>query len=71
LDFSIGGVIMLFPNRAKKAFRAVKKDIAIFKQNINEWIQFLNTGQRDLDMRVKMLEKRIEQLETLLYRRQL
>ena len=65
---------IVFLPKVKRAFKTVRNDISAvraalehFKENVNGWIQHLNTGQKDIDMRVKMLEVRIEQLEKLLY----
>ncbi len=52
-----------FKTKVKNAFRTIKMDILSLKENIGEWIMFLDTNQRDLQLRVKDLERKIEYLE--------
>jgi len=54
-----------FKNKVKNSFRKLKMDILSLKENIGEWIMFLDSNQRDLQLRVKDLEKKIEYLEKI------
>jgi hypothetical protein len=56
--------------RMKAAFHAVKVDMDLIagksdelKQSVNDWIIFLDKENRDLKMRVRELEKRLESFE--------
>ena len=45
------------------AFIKVKKDITTLKDNTNEWIVFINSSQRDTELRLAKLEEKINKLE--------
>ncbi|MFC1741829.1 hypothetical protein ACFL3V_04810 [Nanoarchaeota archaeon] len=53
--------------RLKRAFRAVKVDMDIQKENhdalkrsAHDWITFLNRENQDLKLRVKLLERKLD-----------
>ncbi len=52
-----------FKNKVKNSFRKLKLDISALKENLSEWIMFLDSNQRDLQLRIKDLERRIEYME--------
>ena len=54
---------VLGKDKLKASFRRVAGDIFGLKASVNEWIIFLDGGQRQLKQRIAELEKRIEQLE--------
>jgi len=57
------GEIMIFQNKLKKAFRAVRRDMNVLRYGLNEWTIHLDTNQRQLLDRVKKLEKKVKELE--------
>ena len=52
-----------FRSKVRNSFRKLKMDISGLKENLGEWIMFLDTNQRDLQLKVKDLERKIEHLE--------
>ncbi|MBN1385460.1 hypothetical protein JW968_00605 [Candidatus Woesearchaeota archaeon] len=57
---------MKFKELVKRSFSKVRAEIETFKGSMNEWIIFLDGGQRDLSLRVRAMENKIEELELLL-----
>ena len=57
---------MKFKEIVKRSFSKVRSEIETFKGSMNEWIIFLDGGQRDLAMKVQALENKIEDLELIL-----
>ncbi|HII30273.1 hypothetical protein COT48_01315 [Candidatus Woesearchaeota archaeon CG08_land_8_20_14_0_20_47_9] len=47
----------------KRAFNRVRGDIDAIKQNLNGWVTYLNHNQKRNEFRIKMLERRLNELE--------
>ena len=54
---------MDFHNKVRISFFNVKRDIHILKQQIQDWINYLNKGQRILETRITELENTVSQLK--------
>lgn len=57
---------MKYKDIVKRSFSKVKSEIDTFKGSMNEWIVFLDGGQRDLAMQVKQLQNKVEDMELIL-----
>jgi len=60
-----------FKTVVKNSFRKLKRDISALKENLGEWIMFLDTNQKDLQARVKELERKIKYMERTKYNERL
>ena len=60
---------MKFKENIKKSFKKAKKDLNAVKENITEWIRYLNFKSNDLDSRIGLLELRIAKLEEIIENR--
>jgi len=56
-------VLIDLSGNVKRSFKKMKTEVEGLKKSTNEWILFLNSGQRDLKMRVYELERKLKQLE--------
>lgn len=56
-------VLIDFTGKIKQSFKRIGKDMKELKQSLNEWILFLNSGQRDLKQRVYELERKVKAIE--------
>lgn len=54
--------------KIKNSFRNVKKDVDSFKQNVNEWIVFLDARNNELEKKLDRVEARMERLEEAMFR---
>ncbi|GAF80148.1 unnamed protein product [marine sediment metagenome] len=54
--------------KVKKSFRNVREDIESFKENVNEWIVFLDGKNNEMEKRLDKIEARIERLEEAMFR---
>ena len=55
---------MDFRNKVRMSFFNVKRDMYMLKQQVHDWISYLNNGQRRLETRIAELENKLAQLET-------
>ena len=49
----------------KTSFQKVRTDFNSLKENMSEWILFLNRKQAEAEYRIKVLEDKIERLEKM------
>jgi len=54
--------------KIKNSFRKVRKDIEDFKENIDEWVVFLDGKGNDMEKRLDKIEARVERMEEALLR---
>ncbi len=52
-----------FEQMTVKSFHAVKADVDEFRRSMNEWIIFLNGSLREAKQQIRVLERRIAELE--------
>ena len=52
-----------FRTKVIASFKAMKNDVLKMKDNVADWIMFLDANQRDLQKRVAELESKIAMLE--------
>ncbi|MBU2561215.1 MAG: hypothetical protein KKD17_02875 [Nanoarchaeota archaeon] len=69
---------MFADKKLKLAFRTIKTDMELIQENhnalkgsVNEWVIFLDQENRDLKMRVRELEKKLDALENSLDEKEL
>ena len=58
---------MNFKQKVKESFKAAKKEVSDMKEGMTDWILFLNESNRDLKVKVIMLEKKLNALEKRLF----
>ena len=54
---------MIF-DKIKASFRAVKRDVNMLKENVSEWVIYLNSNQREMRQELMELKKRVRKLES-------
>ncbi len=54
--------------KVKRSFRRVKEDMNKLKNNINDWIIFIDGKERKLEKDIERLEMRIERIEDVLFK---
>ncbi len=54
--------------KVKNSFRKVRKDVDDFRENVNEWIVFLDNKGNEMEKRLDKIEARMERLEEALFR---
>jgi len=54
--------------KVKKSFRRVRNDVEEFKQNVNDWIVFLDDKNNQAEKRLDKIENRIDRLEEAMFR---
>lgn len=54
--------------KVKRSFKNVRKDIESFRDNVNDWVVFLDTGNNELEKRLDKIEARVERLEEAMLR---
>ena len=52
-----------FEETTVKSFRVVKADVDEFRRSMNEWIIFLDGSLREAKQHIRVLERRIAELE--------
>ena len=54
--------------KVKNSFRKVRKDVDDFRENVNEWIVFLDGKGNEMEKRLDKIEARMERLEEALFK---
>ena len=54
---------MSFKDNVILSFKRIRADIDSLKDNVTEWLAFINTRQANAELRIAELEKRINDLE--------
>ena len=52
-----------FTDNVKESFKKMKEDITQLRNSVNEWIVFLNSGQREMKRKIYDLDRRVRELE--------
>ncbi len=53
--------------KVKNSFKKVRKDVDDFRENVNEWIVFLDGKGNQMEKRLDKIEARMERLEEALF----
>lgn len=56
-----------FKWKVKNSFRNVRNDIDEFKENINDWIVFLDSKDQEIEKRLDKMEDRIDRIEEAMF----
>ncbi len=56
-------MLFLNPDTIKRSFRRVREDMDALRNNLTEWLVYLNGRQREQEARIRKLEERIFELE--------
>ncbi|MBW2989216.1 hypothetical protein KY358_02750 [Candidatus Woesearchaeota archaeon] len=54
--------------KVKESFRKVKSDVTGLRENVNDWIIFLDGKDTEIEKRLDRIEARIERLEETMLR---
>jgi len=54
--------------KVKNSFRKVRGDVEDFKDNVNEWVVFLDGKNNEMEKRLDKIEARVERMEEALLR---
>ncbi len=54
--------------KVKNSFRKVRKDVDDFRENVNEWIVFLDGKGNSVEKRLDKIEARMERLEETIFK---
>ncbi len=54
--------------KVKNSFRKVRKDVDDFRENVNEWIVFLDGKGNNFEKRLDKIEARMERLEEAIFK---
>ncbi|MBW2975023.1 hypothetical protein KY366_04870 [Candidatus Woesearchaeota archaeon] len=54
--------------KVKKSFRRVRKDIGEFRENVNDWVIFLDGKDNQIEKKMDKIEARLERLEEAMFR---
>lgn len=54
--------------KVKKSFRKVRRDIDYFRENVNEWVVFLDGKDKEMENRLDKIEARVERMEEAMLR---
>ena len=57
----------MFFDKIKQSFKAVKKDMNALKENVSDWVIYLNKNQREMKLEILELKQRVRKLESELY----
>ena len=55
---------MWLAEKVQISFKAVKKDITGLKQSLHDWVLHLNSNQKVMEKKIEALETRVRMLET-------
>ena len=54
--------------KVKNSFRKVRIDVDDFRENVNEWIVFLDGKGNNMEKRLDKIEDRLERLEDAIFK---
>ena len=54
--------------KVKNSFRKVKGDFEGLKENVNEWIVFLDDKNNEVEKRIDKMEARMDRLEEAMFK---
>ena len=57
-----------FQWRVKQSFKKVKGDFENLKENVNEWVVFLDDKNKEVEKRLDKMEGKIERLEEVMFK---
>jgi uncharacterized protein Yka (UPF0111/DUF47 family) len=57
-----------FTWKVKKSFKNVKRDIDSLRQNVNEWVVYLDGKEEQIEKRLDKIEDRMDRLEEAMFR---
>lgn len=55
--------IFSFFSKTRASFRRIRQDMADLRNSVNEWIVFLNSGQKQMQQRIDEMDQRLRELE--------
>lgn len=57
-----------FTWKVKESFKNVRKDVENFKENVSQWIIFLDDKNSEMEKRLDKIEDRMDRLEEAMFK---